>query len=643
VTRGLPVLLSVSLLGAFVSASGPPAGNATAGVHLTAINSHVNGGAASLVIEASDPTPYVATSPDPLTVLVDFRNVNADGVANSVVASAKGPIAGVLVEPAELMGAPASRVRISLLQPVAHRVHSERNRVVIDFEKPSNAAPSLLAPAAREAPLDAMKALDRVGGTAADPIAALGRNDAREASSTAFFAQKPGTTSVSPPQPAVATTPPTLADAPASPPGQQSGVTTGERKYTGHPVSLDFQGADLRAVLRTFAEISGLNMVIDPKVAGSVDVALRDVPWDQALDIILRANGLDWRVDGTIVRIAPRQVFTLEDKSRSDAAEAQAAVEQLTTITRQLSYAKGEDIVRLLIATKTITKYGQAQVDPRTNMLIVTDLPGQIARVQDLVNTLDFAQPQVEIEARIVQTRKTYARSLGVQWGFNGRVDPALGNTTNLAFPNKGTLGGQATEGGAPTGTAVNLPATPGKAPIASAVGLALGSINGAFNLDMALSAGETSGNLKVLSTPRVSTQNNVEAEIAQGVQVPYQTVSNNTVTTNFKDAALTLKVNPQITASGTVIMKIAVDNGSVGDIIAGQPSINTQRATTQVLVNDGQTTVIGGIYSSSNHTNNDRTPGLSRIPLLRWLFRRDSMDEENTELLIFITPRIIK
>jgi type IV pilus assembly protein PilQ len=212
-----------------------------------------------------------------------------------------------------------------------------------------------------------------------------------------------------------------------------------------------------------------------------------------------------------------------------------------------------------------------------------------------------------------------------------------------MAFPNNGSLQGRSIGSGARPGTAVNLPASAGKTPIASAVGLALGSVNGSFNLDAALTAGETSGNVRLLSTPRVSTQNNVEAEIAQGVQIPYQTVSNNTVTTAFKDAALTLKVVPQITEAGTVIMKIAVDNGSVGEIFNGVPSINTQRATTTVLVSDGQTTVIGGIYASENHSNNDRTPGLGSVPLIKWLFRRDSVSDENSELLIFITPRITK
>jgi type IV pilus assembly protein PilQ len=311
-------------------------------------------------------------------------------------------------------------------------------------------------------------------------------------------------------------------------------------------------------------------------------------------------------------------------------------------LTKTPSYAKAADLSALL--TKSVlSQRGAVQVDPRTNTLIITDLPDRLESASALIQALDRAQPQVEIEARIVKTTKTYARALGIQWGFSGRVNPELGNATNMAFPNNGSLGGRATGSAAAPGTAVNLPASAGKTPIATAVGLALGSVNGSFNLDAALTAGEANGNVRLLSTPRVSTQNNVEAEIAQGVQIPYQTVSNNTVTTAFKDAALTLKVIPQITEAGTVIMKIAVDNGSVGEIFNGVPSINTQRATTTVLVSDGQTTVIGGIYASENHNNTDRVPGLGSVPLIKWLFRRDSVSDENSELLIFITPRITK
>jgi type IV pilus assembly protein PilQ len=204
-----------------------------------------------------------------------------------------------------------------------------------------------------------------------------------------------------------------------------------------------------------------------------------------------------------------------------------------------------------------------------------------------------------------------------------------------MAFPNSGSLSGRA--GG--EDTAVNL----GVGDASSAVGLALGAVNGAFNLDVALSALERSGNARVLSTPRVSTQNNVEAEIAQGFQVGYQTVSNNTVTVAFRDAALVLRVRPQITAVGTVIMTIEVDNGTLEGSLNNVPLIGTQRANTTVLVKDGETTVIGGIYASRETSSSDRTPGLSRIPFLRWLFKRDTEDDESRELLIFITPRIIK
>jgi len=281
------------------------------------------------------------------------------------------------------------------------------------------------------------------------------------------------------------------------------------------------------------------------------------------------------------------------------------------------------------------------QVDTRTNTLIINDLPDRVSNASELISTLDRPQPQVEIEARIVQVNKNFQRQLGVQWGFNGKVDPGLGNTTNLAFPNSGSLAGAT--GGLQNGvpTAVNLP-VPGAT---SAAGLHLGSINGAFNLDVALSALETTGNGRVLSTPRVSTQNNIEAEIKQGTQIPIQTVSNNTVTVTFKDAALILKVVPQITASNTVIMKIALENGQADftKAVNGIPPINTQAATTSVQVNDGQTTVIGGIYLSKEQYQTDRTPGLGVVPILKWLFKRDNAIDNSSELLIFITPRIIK
>ncbi len=396
-------------------------------------------------------------------------------------------------------------------------------------------------------------------------------------------------------------------------------------------------------MLRTFSEISGLNIVIDPTVSGTVDVSLHDVPWDQALDIILRANKLGYVIDGSVVRIAPLSVLSDEEAQRRKLAQEQALSGALETRTLTLSYAKADDLQALLTKSGIITARGTVQVDERTNTLILTDLPDAVTQALNLIGKLDRPQPQVQIEARIVQTNKTYAHALGVQWGFSGRVDPSLGNTTPLQFPNSGSLTGRtgATQGPAGTSTGVNL----GVTNPTSAVGLALGSLNGALNLDVALSALENSGNLHILSTPRVTTQNNVEAEITQGVQIPIQTVANNTVTVTFKDAALTLKVTPQITAANTVIMRISLENASpdFSRAVNGIPPIDTQRATTQVLVNNDQTTVIGGIVVSQQQLNSDRTPGLGQIPILGWLFKRNSTSNQDNELLIFITPKIIR
>jgi type IV pilus assembly protein PilQ len=618
-TRGFALLLTIAAAGTLLQAAAGPGGVPAPSARLKAISARVSAKGTSLVIEASEPAAYVATRPDSLTVLVEFRNTSPEGVANAVTAAPRSAVAAVAVETAGTSEQPVSLVRITLAQPVAHRVRSDRNTVVVDFDRVSaKTAPYVLPPADR--------------GPSVDPIAALGLDGKKPAPQAAVLPQDASAAPATPraPQP----------QTPAAPRPTDQVTPPAQKKYTGHPISMDFQGADLRAVLRVFAEDSGLNMVLDPAVQGTVDVQLRDVPWDQALDIILRANKLGYVVDGTIVRIAPLTVLADEETQRRKLSEEQALAGQLQVLTKTLSYAKGEEL-QTLLTKSALSQRGTVQVDTRTNTLIITDLPERLQTAQDLIATLDRPQPQVEIEARIVQTTRTYARQLGIQWGFNGTVSPQLGNTTNLAFPNSGTLNGQAAIGntGAAPGTAVNL-GVPGAT---SAVGLALGAVNGAFNLDVALSALEHSGNVKILSTPRVSTQNNVEAEVAQGVQIGYQTVANQTVTVAFKDAALTLKVLPQITNANTVIMRIAVDNGSVGQILNNIPSINTQRANTTVQVNDGQTTVIGGIYESTQNTNSDKTPGLGTVPLIKWLFKHDSIDDESRELLIFITPRIIR
>jgi type IV pilus assembly protein PilQ len=534
------------------------------------------------------PTDVFQPKDGPRRVVVNLANVSSAVV--SPIAGGQDPVQRVRVglSPNSPL---VTEISMDLSRAAAHRVESsaDKRELTVVFDTPVAATPTR---------------------TAAVPPVAAPRPAAAQA-------------------PAPGPTPAAAAVQAAAAQGPQPAVPAAGQRYSGHPVSLDFSGADLRSVLRTFAEISGLNIVIDPSIQGTVDVSLRDVPWDQALDIILRANRLGYSVDGTIVRIAPLTVLADEESQRRKLSDEQALAGELRVMTRALSYARAEDLKALITAT-ALSQRGSIQTDSRTNTIIINDLPERLERASGLLTTLDVPQPQVEIEARIVQTNRSFANSLGVRWNASGSAIPTLGNTLPLAFPNSATAG-----------AGVNLQ----ERNATSAANLALGSINGALNLDVALSALERTGQGRILSTPRVSTQNNIEAEITQGIQIPIQTIANNTVTVSFRDAALTLKVTPQITAAGTVIMRISVANESpdFSRQVNGIPPIDTQRAVTQVLVSDGETTVIGGIYVSREQSTQERTPALYRLPLLGWLFKKNTAEDESRELLIFLTPKIAR
>ena len=396
--------------------------------------------------------------------------------------------------------------------------------------------------------------------------------------------------------------------------------------FSGEPVSLDFQRADLRAVLRTFSAISGLNLVIDPGVEGVVDVALQDVPWDQALDVILRANRLGYAVDGPVVRIAPLAVLAEEEAERRKLAEERALAGELQVLVRTLGYARAPEMAA--IVTPLLSVRGQVQTDARTNILIITDLPDRVAAAGRLLDELDRREPQVEIEAHIVQAGRDFARSIGVQWGLGGGARPAR------------EAGGEESGRQRGAGGSVDLRA----ANETAALGLTFGSVAGGLDLDIVLSAAEVDGQVRLLSHPRVTTQNNVEAEIVQGDQIPIQVVANNTVTVRFEDAALVMRVAPRITAADTVLMELEIENdfADFGRAVGGIPPIVTQRARTTVQVVSGETTVIGGIFEHERSTSRSRVPVLHRIPLLGWLFRSRAERDSADELLIFLTPRIV-
>ena len=411
-------------------------------------------------------------------------------------------------------------------------------------------------------------------------------------------------------------------------------VNRQEREYVGEPIDMSLKQADLVETLRSFATISDLNFVIQPGVSGSVTVELKGVPWDQAMEQILKINNLGMDIDGTIVRIAPMAQLRAEAEEQRRLQQARADSVPLRTVIRHLSYATAADVASLLRnrTGSILTSRGTVQVDNRTNALIIRELPDAVDTVLAVIDNLDAPEPQVTIEARIIEATKSFSRTLGIEWGYDFDANQANGNTTGLQFPN--TVD---TDGRVPllTGGATGF------------INMRLGSILDTFSLDARLQVAENEGLVNLVSAPRVTTLNNTAASIQSGVQIPVQTVSNRTVSVQFVNATLQLQVTPQVTAEGTIMMDINVAKRSPapGLAIVGSTNspIQTREARTKVIVRDGGTTVIGGIYEVSANNVQDRVPGLSNIPLLGHLFKNRNKSNSNDELMIFITPRIVQ
>jgi type IV pilus assembly protein PilQ len=415
---------------------------------------------------------------------------------------------------------------------------------------------------------------------------------------------------------------------------QAQAVGEGERVYVGEPIDLKVTNADVTDVIRTFAQISGLNIIVQPGVSGVVTAELENVPWDQALEQVLKINRLDYELEGNVMRIAPTEVLRLEAQERQQLAAAKALAIPLRTLYQRLSYADADDVARLLKSGQAgiLTQRGSVVVDSRTNALIIKELPANMDAVLAVVDLLDRPEPQVMIEARIIETTKRFSRDLGIDWGFDAVADAAHGNTTGLVFPSNVTGSGD-----------VNL-GTSGQAGI---LNLRLGNVLNTFNLDVTLQALESEGLITILSAPKVATLNNQRASIQSGLQIPVQTILNNTVTVQFINATLRLDVVPQVTAEGTVLMDIDISKREpqLAFLIPGATNapIATKDARTRLLVRDGGTAVIGGIYKVTGNNGESRVPGLANIPIIGHLFKNKTRSDENEELLIFITPRVIK
>jgi type IV pilus assembly protein PilQ len=426
-------------------------------------------------------------------------------------------------------------------------------------------------------------------------------------------------------------------------------------EFRGQPISVNFKDIDLKDFFRLINEISGLNVVVDPNVRGTLTIVLDQVPWDQALAIVLRDNGLSSQLQGNVLRIATRDTLRREAVEKRDLAKAEAEAADVVTATRTLSYAKAADMRDTL--KKFLSPRGEILADTRSNTLIIRDIPEVLPTLDRLIAKLDRKSPQVEIEARVVVATRAFAREIGTQFGF--AVAGGTGNSRNV-------FGGAPGVGTSPvvrdllpppplvsTGSGILIPGITGSAiPLNTNLG-ASGPTSGItfahtepnLALDLVLSAAETKGIGRLLSQPKLITQDNEKAIVKQGTKIPVQTVVNNTISVQFIDAVLQLEVTPQITADGTVFMNVHVENTAIDPAIPrilGIPALDTQSEDTKVLVSDGGTVVIGGIILSSQRTDISQVPLFGSIPIIGHLFKHTAVSTQSQELLFFLTPRVL-
>ncbi len=415
--------------------------------------------------------------------------------------------------------------------------------------------------------------------------------------------------------------------------------------FTGERLSLNFQNIEVRAVLQLIADFTGINMVVSDTVSGNLTLRLKNVPWDQALDIVLKTKGLGKRVSGNVMLIAPTEEIAAREKLELEASKQVVELAPLLNETIQVNYAKASDLAALIQSKEKsfMSARGNVTIDQRTNKLLVQDTAGNVDQIIALVEELDIPIRQVLIESRIVLATNSFTRDLGVKFGLSSET---TSGSRNIATSGTIEQAAAATTGVTPTLSErlnVDLPA----ATSAGSIGLAIAKLPFGTLLDLELSAAQSEGKSETVSSPKVITANQQEATIESGQEIPYQEASSSgATTTSFKKAVLSLKVTPQITPDDRVIMDLAVNKDSPDFANAGInniPPINTQSVTTQVLVDNGETVVLGGIYEQTKSKSINRVPFFGDLPLVGVLFRNKSESNDKQELLIFVTPKLLK
>ena len=418
----------------------------------------------------------------------------------------------------------------------------------------------------------------------------------------------------------------------------------------GQPISLNFQNIEVRALLQVFAEFTGLNLVVADTVAGQITVRLLDVPWMQALGIVLQSKGLTSRREGNVLWIAPREEWALREKKHLESQAALEAVSPLQMLPLQLQYARATEVVQRLLGgtgvaggagamgARWLSPRGSALAEPRTNQLFILDVPGRLAEVAQMIQKLDVPVRQVLIEAQIVEADDQFGQSLGVRLGL-GTAGKVGANSLQLGATNA------TTGAGVVTGNQVNLPAGSAGQTLNVPSSFAVSLFNAAADrfINVEISALEADGRGKVVSRPRVITADQTKALIEQGIELPYQVSLGVGVTTiQFRKANLKLEVTPQITPEGAVVLDVDVNRDSVGQLTPAGYAINTKHVKTQVQVDDGGTAVLGGIYEDADRNDEAKVPSLGDVPGLGWLFKNRNQTRRKSELLIFLTPRVV-
>jgi type IV pilus assembly protein PilQ len=590
--------------------AGPPAPAAAAkpAGKVTRVDVQTVRGRQQIVIRTSGPVTYkVAESTDPLSLSVDVGGAAIEPRAARTVDLRQVTSSISRLQASQFQTGPEQVVRVAadLRGPVRYDVRQTPTAIIVEFMSSARAAAATPAPLAPSAP--------------APPVTSQG------------------------PAPSAPAGPPTAAAAPPSASG------------TGR-LSMDFKDADINNLLRIIAEVSGMNVVAGGDVTGKVTVRLINVEWQQALDVILRINGMGYEMDGNIIRVAPQARLAAEQRARDeakarekkaqedalkaerDAKKEQVQLEPLLDEVIPVNYAKASDVVKNLDRLKTPARPDASiVVDDRTNRLIVRETAGSLTRMKNLLREIDRATPQVLIEARLVEATRSFSQSLGIEWGFQADFPRASLFTSSVG-----------TALAVPTTTiplAISMPAT---SPTAG-VGIISSLFNDRFTLGARISAGESENRVRTLSAPKVSTMDNQEAEIKQGQQVPYTTIdSSGRTVVAFQDAFIRLKVTPHITNDRRISMKVEAERSFPGDRVDFAGGfvfpINTRKATTNVLVTNGSTIVIGGLLQSDERWSEQRIPWISKVPVLGALFKSTSIGPESkVELLIFLTPTILE